>query len=189
MPIGNFSQGNTVNRKLRRYIIKTVPILPITTYLAATVLPAGAADLNVTSGTFIVTAPGDVPEDRVVVDNSADDDATLQINSGVTFSKDIIVNNGGLLINEGLILRSGASNHGVTGDTGSGRVTNQAGGTITSDETGILLTAEGTVLNTGAGTGINGDVGVEIQGAGSSLVNADGATIHGATTGADIFGD
>lgn len=189
MPIGRFRPTNPDKPNLHRSIALLATILPVAAYLAATALPASAADLNVTSGTFIVTAPGDVPEDRVVVDNTADQDATLQINSGVTFSKDIIVNNGGLLINEGSILRSGASNHGVTGDTGSGRVTNQAGGTITSDETGILLTAEGTVLNTGAGTGINGDIGVEIQGAGSSLVNADGATIHGATTGADIFGD
>lgn len=189
MPIGRFRPTNPDKPNLHRSIALLATILSVAACHAATALPARAADLNVTSGTFTVNAPGDVPEDRVVVDNSADEDATLKINSGVTFSKDIILDNGGLLINEGTIFRAGAGVNGVDGNTGLGRVINQAGGTITVDDTGILLNEEGTVLNTGAGTSINGDTGVEIRGTGSSLTNADGAAIHGATTGADIFGD
>jgi outer membrane autotransporter protein len=148
-------------------------------------LPAYAVDLSVTSGTFEVNGPGDVPEDRVVVDNSSDADATLQINAGATFSKVIILNNDGALINEGAILQTGVANNGAFGDVGMAHVTNRAGGTITVDDIGMWLKADGTVLNTGAGTSINGRIGISINGT-ADVTNELEAEIN-AGTGAGLY--
>lgn len=177
------------NKKTRRWPgakrgLSPTILVALAAYTASA-LPAGAVDLNVTSGTFEVTAPGDVTQDRVVVDNSGDADATLQINAGVTFSKDIILNNDGLLINEGTILRSGSGYDGAFGDVGMARVTNREGGTITVDDIGMWLKADGTVLNTGDGTSINGRIGISINGT-ADVTNELGAEIN-AGTGAGLY--
>lgn len=185
MSIENSRPINIDKRNIRQFITLHATILSATTCLATIALPAQAADLNVTSGTFTVTAPGDVSQSRVVVDNTTNTDATLKINDGVTFSKDIILDNGGTLINEGTISRTGSGYDGVFGNTGLAHVVNQAGGAISVDDIGILLKGGGSLINTGAGTSISGRIGADVWGT-STVTNELGASIHGAS-GAGLY--
>lgn len=172
-------QGNE-KRKVIHAVLRYTILTSMTAASALCALPAHAVDLNVTSGTFEVTAPGDVSQDRVVVDNTADEDAALQIDTGVTFSKDILLNNGGTLINEGTISRSGVGVDGVYGNVGLAQVTNRAGGSIEVEDIGLWLKASSSLLNTGDGTSITGRIGAALNGT-STVTNELGATIHGGT--------
>jgi|GEM_PF-1128543 len=166
----------------RRYATR----LLIAAGLSLCALPAHAADINVTTGTLEVDDPADIGANRVVVDNTADEDATLKINAGVTVGAgDFLLNNGGALINEGTISRSGSGYNGAYGDTGLAHVTNQAGGAITVDDIGISLKGGGSLLNTGTGTSIAGRIGVVIWGT-STITNELGASIHG-MNGAGLY--
>lgn len=158
---------------------RAIPLLAIL-FFALHILPARASDLNVTSGTFEITAPGDVTDDRVLVDNTSDTDAAVKIDAGVTFGKDIILDNEATLTNEGQIVRTGPSDAGVYGNTGLAHVINQAGGTITVDAIGMWLKDGGSLLNTGTGSDISGRIGVDIEGT-STVTNEQGAEIHGGT--------
>lgn len=117
--------------------------------------PATAADISVTSGTTVVNSAADLGGNDVVVDNSANQNATLQVNSAATLGNGITLNNGGTLDNAGTITRSGA---GVTGDIG--QVLNRTGGTISSTgDNGIYFSLGGTVTNQ-AGATISGTTGI-----------------------------
>lgn len=180
----------------------------LTLSLAGAVRSVSAADISVTTGTYVVNSPGDLGGNDVIVDNSANLSATLQVNSGATLSNGITLNNGGALVNSGAISRSGP---GVMGD--SGTVTNQTGGTITSTANdGIFLSFGGTITNN-AGASITGAAGIHTdwhsggsatvtnsgtitgtsdQGVylsnGGSLTNQAGGTISGITFGASVWG-
>jgi fibronectin-binding autotransporter adhesin len=123
--------------------------------LATALRPAAAADINVTSGTTVVTSPSDVGSDNIIVDDSGGLGATLQINGGVTLGNSITLNNGGTLLNAGTISRAG---EGATGDFG--HVTNRSGGIINSSGAdGIHFSFGGTVINE-AGGAISGTNGI-----------------------------
>lgn len=151
---------------------------------STTALPALAADINVTSGTFEVDNPSDVGANRVVVDNSADADATLKILSGVNYTTDIILNNGGTLINEGAITRTGSGYDGVFGNAGLANVVNQAGGAFDVEDIAMWLKHDGIVLNTGNTSSITGRIGIDIVGTGT-VTNELGAEIN--TSGAGLY--
>ena len=186
MPIGNSRMQHTGKGNVSQRIARAAAALPVTVCLAALALPAHAADINVTAGTFEVDDPGDVGANRVIVDNTADEDATLKINSGVTVGAgDFVLNNGGALINEGTIQRSGSGVNGVFGDVGMAYATNREGGTITVDDIGMWMKVDGTVLNTGEGTGINGRIGIVVNGD-ADVTNEIGAEIN-AGTGAGLY--
>ena len=158
-------------------------LLAIALPLVGTSVPAGAADIPVTAGTLEVTSPATLGSNDVTVDNTADEDATLLVDSGVTVSNVITLNNGGKLDNLGTIARSGSGNHGVTG--GYGTVTNEGGGAIdATDATAILFYDGGTVLNTGTGSTISGGFrGIGIQGGPGDVTNNDGAEIDAVDIG------
>ena len=117
--------------------------------------PATAADISVTSGPTVVNSAADLGGNDVIVDNSTNQNATLQVNSPATLGNGITLNNGGTLDNAGTITRSGA---GVTGDIG--QILNRTGGTISSTgDNGIYFSLGGTVTNQ-VGATISGTTGI-----------------------------
>lgn len=170
--------------------------------------PAFSADISVTSGTTVVNSAADLGGNDVIVDNSANSNATLQVNSAATLGNAITLNNGGTLDNAGTINRSGP---GVSGDIGNilnrtggsitstgdngvyfslgGTVTNQAGATI-SGTNGIYSdwpsSQTATVMNSGTITGTTGN-GIDLEN-GGTVTNQAGGKISGAANGVLLWG-
>jgi outer membrane autotransporter protein len=188
--------------------LRRIAFVLATLGLAGPIPPATAADISVTSGTTVVNSAADLGGNNVIVDNSANQDATLQVNGAATLGNAITLNNGGTLDNSGTITRSAA---GVTGDIGS--VVNQTGGSITStSDNGIYFSLGGGVVNK-AGATISGttgiysdwpssrtaaitnsgtvmgttDSGIDLEN-GGTLVNQAGGKISGATDGVLLWG-
>jgi outer membrane autotransporter protein len=176
--------------------------------LTGAIRPATAADITVTSGTTVVNSAADLGGNDVIVDNSTNQNATLQVNNSATLNNAITLNNGGALDNAGTISRSGP---GVTGDVGQvlnrtggaitstgdngiyfslgGTVTNQAGATI-SGTNGIYSdwpsSQTATVTNSGTITGTSGN-GIDLEN-GGTVTNQAGGKISGAANGVLLWG-
>jgi outer membrane autotransporter protein len=162
----------------------------------------------VTGGTYVVNSAGDLGGNNVIVDNSANLSAILQVNNAATLSNGITLNNGGALDNSGTIGRGGP---GVTGDIGNvinrtggsitstgdngvyfflgGAITNNAGAAI-SGTTGVYSdwpsSRTATVTNSGTITGTTGN-GIDLEN-GGTIVNQAGGRISGVSFGALLWG-
>ncbi|EKS40045.1 outer membrane autotransporter barrel domain-containing protein [Afipia clevelandensis ATCC 49720] len=192
-------------RRERTVLPRTLAVALLTLSLTGGVSSLRAADISVTSGTTVVNSAADLGGNDVIVDNSGNLGATLQVNSAATLSNGITLNNGGTLDNSGIISR------GVTGDVGN--VINQTGGAITSTgDNGIYFSLGGIVTNKAGATisGINGiysdwpssqtgtvtnsgiitgttDNGIDLEN-GGTVTNQAGGKISGAANGVLLWG-
>jgi len=119
----------------------------------------------------------------VTVDNTANQGATLKVDSGITLANTIAINNGGRLDNAGTISHTAATDIGVQATGGMATVTNHDGGSIAGGVIGLWLHTGGTVINTGSTSSIVGaGYALVTDGSPNSVVtNENGASIHGGT--------
>lgn len=90
----------------------------LTGFVFAIPTVSGHAQTIVDQGTLVVSSDAQLGGDSVIVDNSANLNATLQINAGVTIGNEVYINNQGILSNAGTILRGANDDIAVASDGG-----------------------------------------------------------------------
>ncbi|MBT2766685.1 autotransporter domain-containing protein [Stenotrophomonas sp. ISL-67] len=168
---------------------------------------------QVLGGTLVVAHDSALGSHQVVVDDAAGDNATLQVNAGITLANSVFIDNNGTLDNYGAIVNAvtggagvkssggatinnaggtiqamDANGDGIRIDGAAGTVTNTGGGLITGEASGISINGNGAVINdagTISGTGSSGD-GIRIRGTGA-VTNANGGLVTGQDSGVIMF--
>nr|WP_269791926.1 autotransporter-associated beta strand repeat-containing protein [Stenotrophomonas sp. Iso1] len=135
---------------------------------------------QVLGGTLAVAHDSALGSHQVVVDDAAGDNATLQVNAGITLANSVFIDNNGTLDNHGAIEQAG-SGFGVQ-STGGATINNAATASIRSNGYGVLLYDGGTINNRG-GEISAGSWGVHIDGASGQVNNDPGGSISGKVLG------
>ncbi|PSL78981.1 hypothetical protein C7T35_40025 [Variovorax sp. WS11] len=119
---------------------------------------------TVAGGTLELATTGAAGSGDITVDNSANRNATLQVDAGVHIDNAVFVSNQGTLNNSGAIAASNPAGPGVAVAVRGGTVNNSATGTIIGDGAGVTLEGgAGAVTNTGGL--IQGGNGIGVRGA------------------------
>jgi autotransporter-associated beta strand protein len=152
-----------------------------------TLVLAGAntygGDTTINGGTLEAANDAALGSGNATVDNTANQGATLKVDSGITLANAIAVNNGSTLDNAGTLSHTAASEIGVEATGGLATIINHDGGRIAGDIIGLWLHTGGTVLNTGSTSRIDGaGYALVTDGSPDSVVtNEAGASIHSST--------
>lgn len=148
---------------------------------------SGGTTIN--GGTLEAANNAALGTDSVTVDNTANQGATLKVDSGITLANTIAINNGGSLDNAGTISHTAPTDIGVQASGGMATITNHDGGSIAGGSIGLWLHTGGTVTNTGNASSISGiNYAIVTDGnPGSSVTNENGASIHSSMTDAVLM--
>jgi len=146
-----------------------------------------AGNTAIAGGTLEAANSGALGSGSATVDNSAGQNATLKVDSGVSLGNQILLANGGTLDNAGSIVRSGSGTYAVEADTGSATIVNT--GSLQSDS-GVVLNNGGTVTNNGGSLAATGSTsaGLYVGGAAATIANANGGSISGGYLGVQMLG-
>ncbi len=146
-----------------------------------------SGDTSVNGGTLEAGNNSALGSGAVTVDNSANQAATLKVDSGIAIGNHVFLNNGGTLDNAGTVSFTAAGQWAVESTTGQATARNT--GTIEGGVGGVDLRAGGTITNQG-GTikaTASGSYGTVVQGTTGSVTNSDGGTISGGWVGVALY--
>ncbi|MBN9090041.1 MAG: autotransporter domain-containing protein [Reyranella sp.] len=144
---------------------------------------------RVDGGTLEVASNSALGSRTVTVDNSANQAATLKIDSGITVGNHVFLNNGGALDNAGTISYAVTGQWAVESTAGLATAINRNTGTILGGIGGVDLRAGGTITNEGGtikATDV-GSYGAVIQGTTGSVTNSNGGTITAGWVGVALY--
>ena len=184
---------------------------------AGTLVLAGpntyAGGTVVNGGTLEVASGGMPGPGNVTVDDSGNQNATLKVNSSVSLTNHVLLNNGATLDNAGVLVDN-LDSAPVESNAGAVTILNHDGGNIAGDTNGLLLNMNTeAIISNGAGSSINGitegvavtdgnvitvsnDAGriISSQGRGLFLwgntvavTNSNGGLMEGGTNGIQIY--
>lgn len=162
----------------------------------ACAFPTGGshAQTVVDQGTLVVTSDGQLGVDAVIVDNSLDLAATLQINPGVSIGNAVVLNHGGALNNAGTLARNADDDNAV--EASDGGTVDNAGTIEANGDRGIGVSmADGAaqLINSGTIRAIgNQGRGAYVWSSGNAILSIDnraGGEIFGAEAGVQINGN
>ncbi|MDE2307863.1 MAG: autotransporter-associated beta strand repeat-containing protein [Xanthomonadaceae bacterium] len=144
----------------------------------------------VNGGTLEAASSGALGSGMATVDNTASQNATLKVDSGVSLANYIVLNNGATLVNAGTISNV-VDADAVDSNSGTATVKNLSGGSISGDQVSVSLRDGGTITNDGGSISASGasgyGYGVQIEGATGTVHNTGGASISGLAVGVAMF--